>query len=318
MPGVPMPLLNTVQPFAGVDVHTSLPPIPPAPAPHVVVWGLGLSGWMSLPLWQTASKSNSTDHPKIAAKGVPVAAGPGHPCGRGHDAGPHLGHFAANTLLAIIWLGASSKAEFASGTVGTPQGPIAVNMMWAVNLQLDCGDPVSTPSSIAIAIDYTNYAGFTWTDFFNGLVHLLVDFIIDALLSAALGMVSTLLGGAIDRVFKKYALIGLREAGRIAFKEGLVDGAKELIPAFKQWGFRQRIVWFRSVWGLLFEKGSATRPEVARELGKTAWDTGSGLSVGGPTGADAPYAPYGNVGEPINNAIDGLFYDAPLQPTVGD
>jgi hypothetical protein len=317
MPGVPMPILNTIQPIAGVDIHISLPPIPPAPAPHVVVWGVGLSGWMSLPLWQAASKTNAIDHPDVLAKRAPVSAWVGHPCGRGHDAGPHLGHIAANTLLAIIWLGASSKAEFASGTVHTPQGRMAVNMMWFANLHLDCGDPVAMPTGLAITIDYSICAGFTWMDLLNGFVHMLVDFLIDALLSLLLGAIGVLLGGAIQRVLKKYALIGLREAlWKIGIKEGFGEGVPEALRAFKQWNVRQRVQNLWSMWQHTLAKDSATRPEVIKELAKSTWDTLFGLSAGGPTGSDAPFAPYKHVAGdegllPVDKGIDSLFYDEP-------
>lgn len=317
MPGAAMPILNTLQPIVGVDIHLSLPPIPPAPAPHVVVWCVGLSGWMSLPLWDMASKSNSLEHPEVK---TPVSAWRGNPCGRGHDAGPHLGHIAANTLLAIIWLGASSKAEFASGTVHTPQGGMAVNMMWFANLHLDCGDPVATPTGLAITLDYSICAGFTWMDLLNGFVHMLVDFLLDALLSVLLGGIGVLVGGAIQRITKKYALIGLREAFlTIGIKEGFGEGIPDALRAFKQWNVRQRVQNLRFMWELTLTKGSATRPEVIKELAKSTWDTLFGLGVGGPTGADARFAPYGTLTDdqgvlPVEKGIDSLFYDSPPGP----
>jgi hypothetical protein len=145
-----MLVLTTVQPIIGVDMHTSLPPIPTAILPHAVVWGTGLSLKMGLPQALTSSHAMSPDQPTYAAK--PIAAGWGHACGRGHDAGVHFGHIAGNTLLAIIWLGAASKAEFGSGTVKVQGEHMAVNMMVFANLQLHCNDPVPMPTGVTFAV----------------------------------------------------------------------------------------------------------------------------------------------------------------------
>jgi hypothetical protein len=308
MPGVGMPILNTMQPIIGVDIHNSLPPVPPAPAPHVVVWMLGLSGWMNLILWQSASKATTKKNEELPVE-RPVLAFSEHSCARAHDAGPHLGHFAANALLAVIWAGASSKCEFGSGTVRTPADPMGVNMMFVANLQLDCADPIAMPTSVAITIDYTIKAGFTWMDLLNGVVHMVVDLIIDALIGVFLGGVQLLAKGAIDRVFKKYALIGLREAfGKEGLKEGVWGGLKDARKAFKDWRIGERLTAFKLNALLLLAKGSASRTEIPKELGKAALDTFIGLSAGGPTGADMPYAPYAGPGDWVNETIDGWFY----------
>jgi hypothetical protein len=304
-----MPILNTIQPIVGVDIHNSLPPVPPAPAPHVVVWGMGLSGWMQLPLWPSASKANTLDSPKLVKRN-PVLSFVGHSCARAHDAGPHLGHFAANSLLAIIWLGASSKSEFGSGTVYTPFGHMGINMLWIGNLQLDCADPIAMPTSMTFTIDYTVKAGFTWMDLLNGVVHLVVDLVIDALIGVLLGGLQLLAKGAIDRITKKYALIGLREAFiKEGFREGIWGGLKDAKSAFKDWRIGERLTAFKLNALLMLDKNAASRTEIPKELGKAALDTFIGLSAGGPTGADMPYAPYGDIGgDAANTTIDGWFY----------
>lgn len=304
MPGAGMPILNTIQPIAGVEPHMTIPPLPPAPSPHVVVWGVGLSGFMGIPL---AMGSSTATDVKVCDEMLgknEVAAGLGHPCGRGHDAGPHLGHAAANTLLVIIWLGAASKAEFASGTVKVPTGNLAINCAWVMNVQLECADPIPMPFGVAITLDYTIYAGFTLLDALNGLVHMLVDVLIEAILGVLLGTITELLKGVLDRVFKQYALIGLREA----FSESM----SSFMDAFKKgpsWSLAERVANLRFTLELIWNS-AATRNDVISETASAAWETLFGLSVGGPTGADMPYAPYGDtVGDPIDNAIDGLFYD---------
>lgn len=308
MPGAAMPIFNTIQPVAGVDIHKSLPPVPIAPLPHYVVWGVGLSGWLSLPLASgenSSSKATATEHMESGKK--PVLACMGHACGRGHDGGPHLGHIAGNTLLPLIALGASSKAEFASGTVKTPQGNMAVNCFLAVNLQLHCFDPVPIPSGLAITIDYTVCAGFTWKDFFNGLVHMLVDVLIEALLSVIVGTLTNYGAGRIAKLLGKEGAVTLGEAflktvddmaGTVHMIEFL--GAKDFgWPGFKQmW-----VATYNSVRFADYRK-EYIRPDFVDE----ARDAIIAVNVGGPTGGDMPYAPYKSVSDPIDDAIDGLFY----------
>ena len=170
MPGLPMPVLNTCQVIVGVDPHTAIPPVPPAVTPHVVVWMTGLSQKMNfMGLSQGISKANSPE--TLGSKGCangPVTAGWGYACAQGHDSGMHPAHIAGNALLPVVMLGSSSKAEFASGTVRTPMGNMAVGCLYAVNLQLHCGDPVALPTGVAITAANTVRAGFTWGDFFTG------------------------------------------------------------------------------------------------------------------------------------------------------
>jgi len=199
-----MLVLTTAQPIVGVDFHTSLPPIPTAILPHAVVWGTGLSLTMGLPQALTASQAMSPDHPTNKAK--PIAAGLGYACGRGHDAGVHFGHIAGNTLLAIIWLGAASKAEFGSGTVRVQGQHMAVNMMLFMNLQLDCSDPVPMPTGFTFAIGSKMvFANMTFMDLINGFVHMLVDVIIVAILNFLLKGAGSIVG----RVLKGTGITGI-------------------------------------------------------------------------------------------------------------
>jgi hypothetical protein len=173
MPGVGCKVLNTTHLVAGLDFHNSIPPPPPVgpePMPHVVLTVLGMPG----------------SAPTISTK---VMAGPGGAAlGRTHDIGQGMYHVAVNALLPIVWAGAANKAEFGVATVSTDAGRLAVAVvpMVGINVQLDCGDPCPTPTSVAIASTNTVLAGFTLGDFVGGLV----AGVADTLISWVVGMIS--------------------------------------------------------------------------------------------------------------------------------
>jgi hypothetical protein len=184
-----MLVLTTMQPIVGVDMHQSIPPIPPALLPHVVVWGTGLSLAMGLPESFLATHAMSPIHPDPDYSKQPIAVGPGHACGRGHDAGALVAHIAANALLPVILLGAASKSEFGSGTVlvGGKGEKMAVNLLLFMNLQLHCDDPVPMPSGFTFATGSEMvYANLTFMDVLNGFAHMLVDVILVAVLNFAI------------------------------------------------------------------------------------------------------------------------------------
>lgn len=175
MPGVACKVLNTTHSVAGLDFHNSIPPPPPAgpePMPHVVMAVL-------------IQADPSTG--KVSQK---VKAGPGgFALGRKHDLGPGAYHIAVNALLPIVLQGAANKAEFGVQSVKTDAGPLAVACVpWVgINVQLDCGDPVPTPTSVAIASSNTVLAGFTLGDFLGGVVAGVSDWVITAVVSEISG-----------------------------------------------------------------------------------------------------------------------------------
>lgn len=72
----------------------------------------------------------------------------------------------------------------------------------------------------------------------------------------------------------------------------------------------ERLLAFKLNAHLLLDKTTVSRTEIPKELGQAALDTFIGLSAGGPTGADMPYAPYGDHGgDWANETIDGWFYE---------
>lgn len=305
-----MLVLTTMQPIVGVDIHTSLPPIPPAPLPHVVVWGTGLSLWMGLPLALTASHAMAPNHPQNMAK--PVAVGPAHACGRGHDAGAFVAHIAGNTLLPIVLLGSASKAEFGSGTVMVGQGGerMAVNLLIAVNIQLHCDDPVPMPTGITIATASNMvYANLTWMDFLNGLVHMIVDVIIVALLNLALAGIGKVLGKALSGEVMKGLLGEMGEEVKSIFLK--LDDI-----FFRKLSSGKRVIdWSRLTPKGFAEQVSQTVENVAvkefrkdlvmPELKSAAKTWLPAWLVGSPTGASATYQPTTPDGHPQGDAVSG-------------
>lgn len=311
-----MLVLTTMQPIVGVDFHTSLPPIPTAILPHAVVWGTGLSLKMGLPQALTASQAMSPDHPKYGAK--PIAAGFGHACARGHDAGVHFGHIAGNTLMAIIWLGAASKAEFGSGTVLVQGQHMAVNMALFMNIQLDCSDPVPMPTGFTFALGSKSvYANMTFLDFLNGLVHMLVDVVIVAILNFLLAGFTSVVG----RVLKGTGLTGILSelAGnakgvandlediwvrKLSNGERVMDWSR-LTPR----GFCQQFkaLFLNHRWNMAGYNTSIA----PKALGTAAKSIVPGWLYGSPVGASASenFSPGSAVaGNDADSGIDSLFY----------
>src|SRR5690606_13616528 len=207
MPGAPFPCLNTIQPIFGCDAHKTIPPPPPAPppfAPHVVVWGVGWSQKTGF-LWATTTSKASSPETGVPK---PVQCGWGYAIGRTHDSGPHPGHIWPNLLLPLILLASASKHEFGSGTVKVPGGfDKAVGVAWAVDLGLDCFDfPIPPcPTGLAVTAANTVRAGFTWSDFFRGLVQMVVDAAITWAIAGVLAVggeaISSGARGALGRAF---------------------------------------------------------------------------------------------------------------------
>src|SRR5262245_23157237 len=99
MPGEPHHCLNTVHYIYGVDIHTQIPPLPFPMGPHSVVWQVGRSHWMALPLVSSTTKACI---PEKGGNGIGPPNGifmdRGHAAGRRHDSGPHPSHIAPNLL----------------------------------------------------------------------------------------------------------------------------------------------------------------------------------------------------------------------------
>ena len=137
MPGVPMHCLNTIQPIVGCDAHKAIPPPPPAPppfTPHAVVWGEGWSQKMNF-LGMAVATSKATSPESLQPK--PVACGWGYAVARTHDA--DSSHICAEARCSGI-VGAGSEVRVRLRTVKLKTGDMAIAVLYAANLNLDCFD----------------------------------------------------------------------------------------------------------------------------------------------------------------------------------
>jgi hypothetical protein len=320
MPG--FPVLTTIQPIVGADFHKSIPPPPPAGplmVPHVVVWGSGLSQKTGF-MWAIASTSRASTPESGCPK--PTVVGFGHGCGRTHDAGPHPGHIWPNALLPIILLGSSSKAEFGSGTVKLAIAPqvggsadMAVNVAFALNLNLDCQDfPIPPlPTGLSFTIHYSVKAGFSLADFMRGLIQMAMDLALTWLVGLACAGLTAGISGIIGKIMGKGAFGALASASfRSSFSLGGVSSAAGLM--------RDGAGYFASN-GRLFVDGWRFVPAALA----TAWrdapaDQVVGLvgtavgtfGLGTPIGYAPENAPVGGwgpqtLGSRLGSIVDGLF-----------
>ncbi|HEX2660031.1 MAG TPA: hypothetical protein VHU40_17225 [Polyangia bacterium] len=316
MPG--FPVMTTVQPIIGVDMHKAIPPPPPAPppmVPHVVVWGSGLSQKMNF-LWSVAATSKASSLESLCVK--PTVVGFGHGCGRTHDAGPHPAHIWPNVLLPLIMLGSGSKAEFGSGTVKlavSPQGggsaDFAINVAYVMNMNLDCQDfPVPPlPTGFCFTIHYNVLAGFTLSDFLRGLVQMLFDMALTWLVGCACAGLSALMSGAIAAVMGKGALAAMGSSMRSAFSLGgasqiMSDGAGALLSNGRL---------FVDGWRAMLAAGKNAFVNDAPGMATGIVSTLTGIyGIGTPVGFAPEGAPVGgwgpnSVASKIGGAINNLF-----------
>ena len=302
-----MPCLNTIQPIFGSDIHLSIPPPPPAPAvpvPHAVVWFVGLSQKANF-LLKAVNTSKAVSRESDIEK--PVFACGGNVVGRGHDSGPHPVHIFANALLPLILIGSSSKAEFASGTVMTKQGHLAVSACCAANPQLQCG-VIPLPSGVAITTASTVKASLTGKDIGNGIAHMVFD-------SAVTVAIGRAIVWGIPRIGKLASMVKLD-----AFAKWIVRVAGRSDKAALELARRARTttkwkVWWvlRPAWGLDFLHSrdrvlDSTRkylksPDASADL----IETSLGYLLGSPMGSSSPFAPFPS--NLSNAVVDSLFYD---------
>jgi hypothetical protein len=299
MPG--FPVLTTLQPIVGVDMHKAIPPPPPAPppmVPHVVVWGVGLSQKTSFQWAVSTSKASS---PESGCQ-KPVVVGMGHSCGRLHDAGPHPGHIWPNVLLPLILLGSASKAEFGASTVKIGVAPAAggnadmgVNVAYVMNANLDCYDaPLPPcPTGFAVTLNYNVMAGFSLADFAHGLLQMLLD----SALTWAVGMVCSALGPAVEDLLRGEANQVLKTfAGELWGKPGF-DTAKALMADGAGF-FASSGRLFVDGWGAVLPAAvNAFKNDTPGMVGGIAGTLVSTFGLGMPLG-------YASIG---TRAVDGLF-----------
>lgn len=147
----------------GVDVHDAV--YPPAPAvikfqPH-----------FSFCILHGITPLSTQYSEKVLSENLAT-------CQRGTDMGPfipHIGFNPINVLTPVIMIASSSISEFGSFTVLVKDNPVATACLKVVNLNLNCGDPFSTPFNIVIAPN-TVMAGMSAGDYAGSLIAAIVDF----------------------------------------------------------------------------------------------------------------------------------------------
>ena len=195
-------ILTNIHPMIGVDIHmgTPGPPAPPVTMPHFVAQVLG--------------GLNTT------AKLVPTVHSHNFiVLNQGTDIGPGIGHVAPNILIPIYILTSKSSSNFGSFTVLSGGNPTAAAIGVYVNMNLNCGQPVSTPTGIVVAPG-CNMVGITFAEFLAGMVTIAVNMAISFLLDRLgkrLGM-DRLTGKLSDYAIGAVANI----AGRVSVSAGLM------------------------------------------------------------------------------------------------
>jgi hypothetical protein len=313
------PVLTTIQPIVGADFHKAIPPPPPAGplmTPHVVTWMAGLSQKTAF-MWAISATSKASSPESGCPK--PVAVGFGYGCGRTHDAGPHPGHIWPNVLLPLVLLGSSSKSEFGSGNVkirlspaGGDSADMAVNVAYALNLNLDCQDfPIPPlPTGMCFTIHYSVKAGFTLADFARGLVQMVVDLALTWAVGLVCAGITSGLSAGIGRLMGRE---GFLRATAAAFKSNFVvnsartvmsDGAGYFASNGRVFvdGWRAMLPAARAAWG------NAPVDQVLNVVGAGI----STFGLGTPIGYAPEYAPVGgtkstSVGSRASRWVDGLF-----------
>lgn len=181
-------VLKNWHPMIGCDFHDVLPPPGTAPivpcVPHPCV---------SILMGTTLTSTYVKDV---------ITASWGWTMIRRTDIGPLIIHIptAPNLLWPIIVLTSGSKSHFASHQNVTKEGPIAVAVMKVVNINLNCGGPTKMPPSPTgiVPAFTTHVSGFSWGDFFAGLIAMGIDAAVQFVLNLIFS--NTKVGDALQRM----------------------------------------------------------------------------------------------------------------------
>jgi hypothetical protein len=203
---VGLPCIAAFMPIFGLDFHKELPPLPPVPIPHVVVWfiyGIG---------------AESTSRIEMSVR-TPIGA---IAC-RGHDAGPLVGHIPIPPIscafLPVVLAGSGSKCEFGAGSVkiGSSGYPVAVGLFFAIGPQLHCNDlpipglnptcPGFTGFNLSI-LNLTVKAGFSLADLIASMAASLYDIAVTAGLAFLGGKIGDAIGNIVGGLILKCIPVG--------------------------------------------------------------------------------------------------------------
>ena len=175
-------VLKHFDPMFGRDLHIALPPgspVPTPPAPHLTtdtLMGKGITV-----LW---------DKTVFTHFGWSVQ--------RGSDIGPFIAHIplAPNTLIPLIMLASASKSEWGSQQYLVKNKPAACALLFVVNPNLNCCDPVPMPLDAVLAIT-THFVGMTWGEIVAGALMMALDVLITGAINYLGGALFDKMGQAI-------------------------------------------------------------------------------------------------------------------------
>lgn len=238
-------VLKNVHPEIGMCFHIPWVPGTPAPAPSPVPYTTFTVMGGTIP--KLTSKMTDTTFTEYF--GLTML--------QGTDVGPFTAHFGPPTqTMPFDLLGSASKAYFAVSGVQADGKPIVASLLFIVDIGLNCGTPIPTPTGRPLAIT-THRVDMSWADIMGGLANMACDFAIQSALGWA--------GGAIG--------------GRIAARLG---------PAVSNRAFQNAL--YRGLVGGLddaaADAAAAAAGRLAAERMERLVGYGVGFFLGGPMGAD--------------------------------
>lgn len=189
MPGVALPCIAEYMPIIGLDFHKEIPPLPPAPIPHLVLFLIrGIR-----------AANTSRAEPTVTSPIGPLV-------GRNHDAAPLVIHIpmplASILLLPVVMAGTSSKCEFGAGSVklGKNGYPTAVGLLWVVGPQLHCNEVCPLPTGVTLSgLNFSVRAGFGLADLVGSLAGMLHDIAVGWAIAKLNGLLAKLLTSVVGR-----------------------------------------------------------------------------------------------------------------------
>jgi hypothetical protein len=210
-------VLKHFHPMLGYDFHIPWPPGLPtplaSPVPYVTFAPM-LTGLFITSKYSTTAYSEYMGMTML----------------QGTDIGPMIAHVGPPSLtLPIEMVFSASKSHFGVANYLVDGKPIAVSLLFIVNLNLNCGTPVPTPFGLVFALT-THRVDMTYADICGGLARMGAD----ALMQWALGKLGNWVGDKIfplisrvfgDRVFFNALMRNVAPDTRFAASEMLAFDA---------------------------------------------------------------------------------------------
>lgn len=293
-------VLKDFHPMLGIDLHIPWLIGTPAPAPAPVPYYVGMVLCGLTGTYQRAITHKST-------WGTVVQ--------KGSDIGPLIPHIGPlSYLLPLDILFSASKSYFGSSLSLAEGKPVAVAVLFVVNLNLNCGTPFPKRPGVVIAFN-THFVGMTIGDFIHGLLSAGIDWLLQYAIGKALGRFSDWLANKIapSILSKAAAKAFLRQQGGVSNKV-INQVAREL--AQRNQAQTARVL-------AMLPSFLQPRRELLNPIVNNTIGTVSGFLFGGPLGMDANgafgwWTPGGSATsgaqDYLNNNVVDEFGHAPPPP----